>query len=137
VERDGQLLMMRRRWEPWAGRWDIPGGFCEEDEHPILAAEREVLEETGLAVEVIGYLGAWLDIQNEETTLNLFYHGVVVGSTGLHDAEATAIGWLDPSTLTREVLAFPDLHERVLAAWWQWRREGRTLHRLLDRPTAG
>ncbi|MGH9036149.1 MAG: NUDIX domain-containing protein, partial [Acidimicrobiia bacterium] len=33
VMRDGKLLLMRRAHEPWLGRWDIPGGFCEVDEH--------------------------------------------------------------------------------------------------------
>ena len=37
VVRDGRLLLVRRSMEPWLGWWDIPGGFCEEDEHPILA----------------------------------------------------------------------------------------------------
>ena len=40
VMRDGRLLLVRRSMDPWLGWWDIPGGFCEEDEHPILAAAR-------------------------------------------------------------------------------------------------
>ncbi len=35
------MLLLRRAKEPWKGRWDIPGGFCDADEHPITTAERE------------------------------------------------------------------------------------------------
>jgi 8-oxo-dGTP diphosphatase len=59
--RDGQLLLLRRANEPWLGRWDIPGGFCEPDEHPVETAVREAREECGFEVEVTGLLGMWLD----------------------------------------------------------------------------
>jgi len=41
TDSDGRLLLLRRANEPWLGRWDIPGGFCEFDEHPIETAVRE------------------------------------------------------------------------------------------------
>ena len=59
VVEDGKLLLVRRAVEPWRGRWDIPGGFCEYGEHPIAAAVRETQEETGLSVRATGYLGMW------------------------------------------------------------------------------
>ena len=45
-------MLVRRAHEPWRGAWDVPGGFCGPREHPTDAAEREVREETGLAVRV-------------------------------------------------------------------------------------
>ena len=44
---EGRILLTRRRWEPYAGMWDVPGGFIGEDEHPLDALRRELLEETG------------------------------------------------------------------------------------------
>ena len=41
--------------------WDIPGGFCNPDEHPAAAAEREVYEETGITVRTTDLLGIWMD----------------------------------------------------------------------------
>src|SRR3954454_20950344 len=79
--RDGRLLLLRRAIEPWLGRWDIPGGFCEFDEHPMATAAREAREETGFDVEVTGFLGLWLDrypdpsdVEYPQTTLNAYYH---------------------------------------------------------------
>ncbi|HEY2320535.1 MAG TPA: NUDIX domain-containing protein [Solirubrobacteraceae bacterium] len=49
VVRDEKVLLLRRANDPYRGSWDVPGGFCESDEHPMRAAERELAEELGLA----------------------------------------------------------------------------------------
>ena len=54
----GRLLMIRRGHEPGAGLWSIPGGRIEPDETDAEALVREMLEETGLAVEVGALLGS-------------------------------------------------------------------------------
>jgi 8-oxo-dGTP diphosphatase len=55
VHRDGQVLIGKRgknSFEP--GKWCLPGGFIEFGEDFLFAARREVLEETGLTVEIEG-----------------------------------------------------------------------------------
>lgn len=42
-----QVLLVRHRWRSWVP----PGGKVEPGEHPLEAARREVLEETGLLTE--------------------------------------------------------------------------------------
>ena len=61
VIRNGKVLLVHRSIEPYLGYWDIPGGFCEVDEHPAQAAIRETREETGLEIELTGLLGLWMD----------------------------------------------------------------------------
>lgn len=53
----GRLLLVRRRNEPGAGRWSVPGGRIEADETPPMAVVREVEEETHLRVTVDGFAG--------------------------------------------------------------------------------
>ena len=46
------MLLVKRGHEPLKGEWSLPGGAVELGETLEAAVAREVLEETGLAVEV-------------------------------------------------------------------------------------
>jgi 8-oxo-dGTP diphosphatase len=52
VLEDGQVLLIKRRFEPLAGQWSLPGGTLEIGETLAAGVARELLEETGLVVEV-------------------------------------------------------------------------------------
>jgi 8-oxo-dGTP pyrophosphatase MutT (NUDIX family) len=55
--RDGRVLIGRRKIEPRKGHWDLPGGFLEEGELPLDGLRREFLEETGLDVRPVEWIG--------------------------------------------------------------------------------
>ena len=46
----GRLLLGRRARPPYEGTWDLPGGFLEEDEHPLAGLRRELREELGVGI---------------------------------------------------------------------------------------
>jgi 8-oxo-dGTP diphosphatase len=48
----GKVLLVKRRYEPLAGRWSIPGGTLELGETLEAGVAREMREETGLEIEV-------------------------------------------------------------------------------------
>lgn len=53
----GQVLLIRRTKPPRAGQWSLPGGRLERGETLIAGLMREIREETGLEVEMLGLAG--------------------------------------------------------------------------------
>ena len=53
---DLQLLLIKRKNDPYKGMWALPGGFVEDDEELDTAAMRELEEETGLKVPAMTQL---------------------------------------------------------------------------------
>jgi 8-oxo-dGTP diphosphatase len=60
-ERKPRILLIRRKHEPFAGMWAIPGGFVEMDEPLEAAAARELYEETGLVAPKLEQLRTFGD----------------------------------------------------------------------------
>ncbi len=56
VIEDGRALLIRRGGEPLRGQWSIPGGTLELGESLEQGVVRELLEETGLQVRILGFL---------------------------------------------------------------------------------
>lgn len=44
---DGYVLLIERGWDPYAGRWALPGGHVDPGETSRKAAARELAEEAG------------------------------------------------------------------------------------------
>lgn len=55
----GEILLIKRKNEPFADHWALPGGFVDENEDLEVAARRELLEETGVRVQHIEQLRAF------------------------------------------------------------------------------
>jgi ADP-ribose pyrophosphatase YjhB (NUDIX family) len=67
VERmDGALLLVEHTYRQ---RWGVPGGLLEKREHPRDAATREVFEETGLRVELLGEPAVVVDPEPQRVDL--------------------------------------------------------------------
>lgn len=58
---NGDVLLIRRKKEPFKGKWALPGGYINKGEKSRVAAARELLEETGLVVDKLDYVGVYDD----------------------------------------------------------------------------
>ncbi|MCC7179823.1 MAG: NUDIX hydrolase [Acidobacteria bacterium] len=77
VVRDGRALIVRRAHEPRKGEWSLPGGVVELGEHLTDAVRREILEETGLSVEV-GPIVETFDRVHHDADGRVRFHFVIV-----------------------------------------------------------
>jgi ADP-ribose pyrophosphatase YjhB (NUDIX family) len=96
-DQSGRLLLIKRRNDPGAGLWSLPGGRIEPGETDQQAVVREVREETGLvvtcgpllgAVERPGLAGAVIDIRD--------YVAVVTGGELTAGDDAADARWAAP-----------------------------------------
>ena len=117
--KDGKLLLARRAIEPWLGHWDIPGGFCDQREHPRDAAERELFEETGVRGRATRLVGMWLDdYTGGEVCLNIYYEMEPADdATPSGSEEVSELRWFAPDELPPfEELAFANTAQ-ALERW--------------------
>ncbi|MEW6723950.1 MAG: NUDIX hydrolase [Bacillota bacterium] len=131
VDRDRVLLL----WHNKLQRWLPPGGHSEPNELPDEAAVREVWEETGLEVALVGETGpndgvrhlvrpAGIQLEEiiagEHQHIDLVYLAVPVGSRDLvGNGEGSRLGWYSASEavelgLTEEIANWVDRALRVL-----------------------
>jgi len=56
---DQNVILIKRRYAPYKGKYALPGGFIKYNEDSEQALIREVREETNLAVEIIKKIGTY------------------------------------------------------------------------------
>lgn len=115
LEQDGAVLLGRRVREP-VGKWDLPAGFVEIDEHPADAAVRETLEETGLHAEITALLDVYADT-TAGIVLVVYTGRVAGGELRLNAEETSELAFFPRRALPPDhELAFENTR-RALRAW--------------------
>lgn len=101
-----RLLMVKRRNDPGKGMWSLPAGFVEMDEDPLIAAERETREETGLIVKAERLI---LLMHRPDADgladIVIAYRAQVTGGTLAAADDAEDAGWFPRDTLPQIALA--------------------------------
>jgi 8-oxo-dGTP diphosphatase len=77
LDSQGRVVLIRRRFEPLAGQWSLPGGTLELGETLEAGVAREILEETALVVSVGPVIEVFDRIMLDETS-RVRYHFVLV-----------------------------------------------------------
>jgi 8-oxo-dGTP diphosphatase len=102
---DGKVLLIKRAFEPAAGKWSIPGGLVEVGEKLSDAAQREIEEETGFKVQVLELINVF-DVIDRDGEGRVRYHYVLVdflarrvGGEERRSDEVLEMKWVSPTDM--------------------------------------
>ena len=112
VEQDEKILFVRRALQPGLGLWALPGGYVDRGEIVEQGAAREVMEETGLFVQIKELIG--LFSEEGHPVILAAYSCCLESGEPIPGPEVSELGFYALNDLP--VLAFPR-DTRVLEAW--------------------
>lgn len=106
VIRNGKVLLVQRGRAPGRGLWAIPGGSVELGESLQAAAEREILEETGVVIRAGKPIYVFDLIENDALGILKFHYVIVdlkaeyISGEPLAADDAEDARWLAPEDLS-------------------------------------
>lgn len=102
----GEILLVN---SPWRG-WEYPGGLIEPGETFQEALHREVREESGVEIEITGFVGICKNI--ERNIVNIDFTARYVGGDLRTSEESTEVVWATPEQ-AMEMITFPLTKKRL------------------------
>ena len=118
IHTDQEVLMIRRKNNPFAGYWALPGGFIDPGETPEQAAIRELVEETGLEVTHVNPIGEFKTPGRDPRMMNTWSYAFSLHVTDKEQVragdDASETQWVPISRLSQLKLAFD--HADILSS---------------------
>jgi ADP-ribose pyrophosphatase len=115
VFKDDEVLLVRRGRPPAKGQWAIPGGNVKLGETLQEAAEREILEETGIVIRAGDPIYTFDAVVRDEDGAVQFHYIIVDLAADYIDGsprpgdDADEVRWLDAQTLDSLPVSPPTL----------------------------
>jgi 8-oxo-dGTP diphosphatase len=130
LERDSNVLMVRRKNDPFKDRLALPGGFVNEGETVEDAMRREAMEETSLEVFPVDILGVYSDPRRDprKHIVTVVFVGTIASGEIRANDDAASIEWIQLSSVDnlqqQNQLAFD--HAQILRDYRMWKSSGGT-----------
>ncbi len=122
---DGRVEMIRQyKHGPAREVLGFPAGHVDPGEDPATAAQRELLEETGLETEELVHLGSFVDHGNQRVCQGHYFVARVcrrVAEPNPGDLEDFAYEALTPAQIETEILSGHVGVMHHVAAWGLWK----------------
>ena len=102
----GEVLLVK---SPWRG-WEYPGGLIEPGETFQEALHREVREESGVEIEITGFVGICKNV--ERNIVNIDFTAKYVSGELRTSEESTEVVWATPEEAYK-MISFPLTRKRL------------------------
>ena len=91
------FLLARRKFDPFKGYWDIPGGFLALGESLEDGLRRELREELEIEISIIESLGSYPDVYGKDSTptINIFYLATIVEGIPTARSDVSEVQWFN------------------------------------------
>lgn len=107
VWKEGRVLMVQRGRPPRAGIWSLPGGLQLLGETVADGIRREIAEEAGIEIDLLGLVEV-IDSVHRDADGRVLYHYTIIDYAARWTAgeavagdDAAAVAWVDPAELHR------------------------------------
>lgn len=129
IQKNSQILLVRRKKDPFEGFLSIPGGFVNEGERVEDAAKREAKEETSLDIELVDILGVYSEPNRDPRghIMSTVFIGEISPNNkaeALAQDDAAEIKWMTLEELDNTSFAFD--HQKIVSDYKKWKRSGGT-----------
>jgi ADP-ribose pyrophosphatase YjhB (NUDIX family) len=120
LDDEGRVMFSKRANDPAAGKWDLPGGFVEEGEHPLDSLHRELREEAGIRLHDLEFVGIFMDWyrvdSREVSTLNIYWSARISDGEPTPADDVEDLRFFAPDEIPWDDVAFPHIRD-VVSAW--------------------
>jgi 8-oxo-dGTP diphosphatase len=126
LQKGSEVLLVKRKNEPFKDHLALPGGFVNEAESVESAAMREAFEEISLDIEPIDILGVYSDPKRDprKHVLTVVFVGTILNGMPNPRDDSSEIEWVRLDDIQKKNLAFD--HKQILSDYIEWRRAGGT-----------
>lgn len=121
VEQDGKILVVQESKPGRERLYSVPGGHVEHHETLLQAAVREVKEESGYDVELIGLIGVFQTVLSHINVSGPVFAAKVIGGSATPSKEHPEVRWVNVE----------ELRSLEQAGWMFTRYQLRAIERLL------
>ena len=116
-----EVLLIERAKAPFKDNWAIPGGFVDMDEDLIIAAKRELEEETGMHLDMLEEVGAFAEPDRDPRgrVISIAFWGIAKKASHQLEAadDAKNYCWKNISTLPKLAFDHGAIIETALKAF--------------------
>lgn len=124
IQRESEILLIRRKKDPFANMLALPGGFVNDNEKVEEAIVREIREESTLEIKLLDILGVYSDPKRDprKHIMTTVFIAEIIGdkhTEAVAADDASEIVWIDLASSEKYTFGFD--HKKIINDYKNWR----------------